>query len=425
MRSPEELNDINANVIEEKKKTDMKSISFEEFEIVIKKWMLVSDPHIILFVMSCYIAIYFPTKAIFAAIIAPSGGGKSEFLAMLKKLPKIYELSTITPNTFLSGMPGKGDASLLPKITGNLMVMKDFTSIISMKWETRSEILGQFREIWDGFMRKVFGNGKERTWEGKLPILVATTEAFDQLQQQNTMLGERFLSYRLGQPDRIEVGRRSMKNHDHAEQMQEEMQDATFAFIKGIDTETLSTGTTIELSEEDKNEIVYLADFTTRARSGIIRDNNMKRDVIFVPQVEMPPRLIGQLMDLLKAAAVCHGGMVTKACKKMIYKVAFDSIPQTNRMVINELAKQDNQSTAEIATELGYPTDPIRMYLENMTMLRICDRIKGKDSEERGNEDRWTIRSSYAEIYRRYHEIETKDPAVSMGDKKDEEFDKF
>lgn len=394
----DELKKHNAITLHKQALAQAKPISLEELEAVFQKWMIMPDLKVLKLLAAFYCANKLSRKAIWLMLIGPSGGGKTELLNALLDLPDIEPISQVTPNTFLSGMPGRNDASLLPKLTNRIMLMKDFTTILSMQRDAKSEIYAQLREIWDGSMKKVFGNGKIATWEGKVSLLAASTQAVDIQQQQMTHLGERFINYRLVMPDRKEVAMRSLDNDNNMESMQNELRIAFFSFIKGID---LTRTELARLPDGDKKALVDLANFATMARSGVIREMGMKKEVIFVPTAEMPTRIAGQLNALASGLVMVNGGAFMAEDMEILYKVMLDSIPQTNKMVAQEMAKADNQTTSEIATALGYPTEPIRMYLENLALLKVCDRVK-----ESGRGDRWTLKPEFAEILRHYEEIE-------------------
>ncbi len=377
-------------------------ISFADLQAVFNKWMLIPDPYILKYIMSCYCANELSQRPVWSIIIAPSGGGKTEFLNSLLPLPKIYSVSTVTPNTFLSGMPGAKDASLLPKLSGKIMLIKDWTVILSMQKDARAEIFGQLRDIHDGSMTKVFGNGQVRTWTGKVSILAACTEAIDMNQQQYTHLGERFIFYRPLMPDRTEVAFRSLKNASKQQDMTRALQNAVFSFLKGVD---FTQQTLPELPMPVQEELVKLAEFTTKSRSGVIRDFGFKKEVLFVPSAEMPTRLLQQVALIGQGAMMVNGGSLKDEDIHMMYKTMLDSIPRTNSLVINEMAKADAQTTAEIAAALGYPTETIRTYLENQALLGVCERIK-----DQGTSDRWTMRADYSEIIREYHKVRVLSP---------------
>lgn len=377
----------------------LEPISFAELQAAFDKWMLLPDRHIVKFLVSCYCANELSQRPVWAMIVAASGGGKTELLNSLLDLPKIYPISSLTPQTFLSGMPGGRDSSLLPRVTGNILIFKDWTVILSMQKDARAELFGQFRDIHDGSMTKEFGNGQKRTWTGKVSILAACTESIDLNQQQNAHLGERFVYYRPVMPERLAVAKRALNNSALQEQMGKELRNAMFAFMKGVKFDEFAV--LPELSDEMKNEMIHLTHFSTLARSSVIRDFGFKKEVIFVPAPEMPTRVLQQLSLLASGAMVANGGQLMQDDIEMIYKTALDSIPRTNYMVIRELAKADGQTTAAIAEALGYPTDTIRTYLENITLIGVCNRQK-----ENGRGDRWTMKREFVEIIMRYEDIQ-------------------
>ncbi len=376
----------------------LEPISFSALKDCFDKWMLIPDKHLIKYIVSCYCANELSQRPVWTIIVAPSGGGKTEVLNSLLALPKIYSLSTVTPNTFLSGMPGGKDASLLPKVNGKMLLFKDWTVILAMQKDARAEIFGQFRDIYDGSMTKAYGNGQHRTWVGKVSIIAASTEAVDMSQQQYTHLGERFVFYRPVMPDRTKVAFRSLENSAHQVEMTKEMQNAVYAFLKSIDFTKYTE--LPRLPSEVERELVLLAEFVTKARSGVIRDFGFKKDVLFVPTPEMPTRVLQQVSLIGQGAMIANGGTLDEGDIAMLYKTMIDSVPRTNWMVIREMAKGNAQTTAAIATALGYPTDTIRTYLENQALLGVCTREKHE-----GKGDKWTIDEGYQRIVERYESI--------------------
>ena len=396
----------------------LKPISFTELEAVFNKWLLIVDPYILRFLMGAYGTIRLKgRKPAWCIIIGPSRGGKTEFLNSLYDLGDIYPMSLLTPQSFLSGMPGGRDASLLPLLGNKIMLFKDWTSVLSMQQDARREIMAQLREIWDGSFKKVFGNGQIRDWEGRVGLIAASTQVVDLAQQMHTTLGERFLNYRIIMPDRKEVTRRSLKNNAIQDVMQRELKDAVYAYIQGIDWGKEIPG----LNEAQTEELIILSDFACKSRSGVIRDAGNRNEVMFVPSAEIPTGL-AQALESIAFSLALQFGKLDEISINMIYKTTLDSIPQTNKMVILEMAKRDEQSTTEIANALGYPNTPIRMYLENLSMLRVCRRMKGKDTEEGGAADRWTMYPEYVEIIRKYEKISPiwSDEEIAMAEKEEE-----
>src|SRR3990167_5877533 len=361
------------------------AIDFPEIEKKIKEWMVVDDPYIIRLICAVVLTNSFSDKGIWMMLIAPSGGGKSALLSGLSFLEEIYEISSLTPQTLLSGMPGRSEASLLPRISGKVMIFKDWTTIMSLHKDAQMEIISQLREIWDGKLVKVFGNGKTMRWEGKVSLLCASTQMVDLFQQRFTSLGERFLNYRIIMPEGKDAGRRALRNRARQNEMEWEIQKAFFAFFKWIKEQKSSA--LPALSEDINQSLIDLAELVVKARSGVIREYSYRQEIVFVPAAELPTRILQQLAGLTAASMILNGGVLKDEDLKMTFKTALDSIPQTNYMVLHQLAQGVNQTTKEIAIALGYPTSPIHRYLENLSMHGLCRRAAGKDTAEGGGEE--------------------------------------
>lgn len=407
--TPEQSEELNMLAERQAELDSLAPITFPELETAIKKWLLIADDGVIKLLCAAYLANKLPAKAVWVFFVGPSGAGKTELLNCLLDLPDIFSISSITANTFISG--ANSNASLLPKLGGKTMIFKDWTTMLSLDRDTQTAIMAQLREIWDGEVSKSFGTGKSITWKGKVGLIAGSTQVIDLAQQQNAKLGERFIFYRILMPDRKEVARRTIFNDGKNAEMSKELRNAFYAFLKGVDVNA-------PIPSDDPvyiEELIRLTDFITQARSSVIRDFGFKKEVLFVPHAEMPTRVTQQLNCLAKSLMIINKGPLTDHDRKIIYKAALDSVPSTNKMVLMQVAKRQNQTTAEIATALGYPTSTIHIYLENMAMLKVLKRYKGSDTEEGGNADRWAMSDDYVSILRTYEMIpdENFTPVVS------------
>jgi len=84
----------------------------------------------------------------------------------------------------------RDNASLLPCLSGKLLVIKDFGSILSLRDDTCREIYGQLREVYDGAYCKEWGNGQKLYWKGKVGIVAAVTPRIDQQHSLHSSLGK-------------------------------------------------------------------------------------------------------------------------------------------------------------------------------------------------------------------------------------------
>ena len=123
------------------------------------RWLYLEDDRFIEVGLASIIAHRFGGDPVWLFLIAPSGSAKTEFLRALTG-DRVHHLSGLTPNTLVSGLnqPGKKDPSLLPVIDGKVLIIKDFTAILSENRKVCSQIFGQLRDIYDGSTAKAFGS---------------------------------------------------------------------------------------------------------------------------------------------------------------------------------------------------------------------------------------------------------------------------
>ena len=125
---------------------------------------------------------------VWLGLVSGSSTGKTETAMALRRLPHVVVASTLSGEAaLLSGTPVKDRAEdatggLLGRVGDRgMLVLKDFTSIISMQRDRRGQILSALREVFDGaWYRDIGGEGGTRLeWHGKLGMVMACTTAYD------------------------------------------------------------------------------------------------------------------------------------------------------------------------------------------------------------------------------------------------------
>ena len=107
--------------------------------------------------LATVVAHNYPGDPVWLFLVGAPGSAKTEIIRTLRT-SKTYSLSSLTQHTLISGLKTKGDdPSLLPKLDGKVLVIKDFTTVLSGRRDVRTEICGQLRDIYDGFCEKSFG----------------------------------------------------------------------------------------------------------------------------------------------------------------------------------------------------------------------------------------------------------------------------
>ena len=358
-------------------KTRIKKLQ-DEFE----EWLLITDLDALTVTVAAVIANRLPGDPLWLFLVAAPSGVKTEYISSLNGLPKIHPLSDLTAQTFASGMKAKNDPSLLPKLSyGTVLVLKDFTTVLSMHRDKRHEILSQLREIYDGAYSKSWGTGKILNWKGKVGLIAGVTTIIDTHYSIYQTLGERFIQYRISQPEPEEVAEVAMRNQGHEKQMREALATAVQEFVEELDLEVVP-----ELGLETIKKLAKLSSFVALARSGVIRDSYGSKEITYVPEPESPPRLAKQLALLAKSLMIC--GLSAEEAYRLCCKVGFDSIHRIRVAVLRLLTKTEGAlSTSSLAEATQYPTNTVRRYLEDLAALKVVK----VEKYGRGKADLWRI----------------------------------
>lgn len=276
------------------------------------------------------------TDPTWGMLIAPPSSLKTEILSATRGGP-VYFLSDLTPRTFASGAQTQdgSDPSLLPKLNGKTLVLKDFTTVLSMQRDRRGEILSQLREIYDGRFDKGFGNGKKVSWQGRVGLIAAVTEAVDQHQGAMSALGERFLYYRMRSSDRTAAARMALSMSTSGNPAREKLSGTITALLSSVNLQRVG-GKPDSKTEE---VLIALADLTTKARAAVIRERG-SRHVTQTMSPEGPGRFVKQLWHLARGHAAIRGAAkVSAEDLALVRRVAADTIPPLRWALLELLAR--------------------------------------------------------------------------------------
>ena len=119
---------------------------------VFDELLYLPDHGAVLVALAGIVANYATGDPVWPLLVGPPGCGKSEIISALTGAPGVWSLSSLTPQTLLSGFERKGTpASLLLQIGEfGILAFKDLTTVLTMHREARAQIVGQLREVADG-----------------------------------------------------------------------------------------------------------------------------------------------------------------------------------------------------------------------------------------------------------------------------------
>lgn len=329
---------------------------------------------------------------LWVVLVSPPSNGKTELLVAASRTPKAYLLSTLTKNTLISGQrlveagavqaadgsieSGRPEPSLLRRLDGKTLIVKDFGTILGLHRDEGNVILGLLREVYDGRVVKSFGTGKVFRWEGKMGFLAGVTPAFDRHSAVQAILGERFLLYRIPARDRELRREQARMALQAAGGEPAHRETLAKAMLQGYGDamrwwEKNSEGVTVPVQVEDV--LVALAELAAYGRAGVIRDG-YNREVRYQAEPEGPARLVKQLRQLTLGLTVVQGKLrADEEELGILRKVAVATMHPFRARVLAALAQRDTAGTADLAKAAGLPYTTAEREIEDAAYLGLVE----------------------------------------------------
>lgn len=361
------------------------------------RYFCLPDPSALILTLAAYAANQLPGPPVWVLFVGPPAGGKTAIIGSVASLPNVHPTGSITVAGLLSGT-GRKDKStdatggLLRKIGEHgIILLKDFGSVLEMPRDSRAPLLMALRELYDGHWTRTLGTdgGQEFSWKGRLGLIGAVTSAIDQAHGVLGLLGERFLLFRLPKFNREDQARAAI-NQLGMESDLKGLESVVQQFVRGLDLNPQSDLPDID----DRERIIKLADFSTRARSAVPRDFR-DRTISDLPETEAPARLAKALMQLLRGLDVI--GNDRASSWRILGKAALDCLPAIRLRIIRTLnVSATPMSTSEIATAVGCPTITTLRALEDLTAHEVTERLP----EKVGNAYVWQLTECTIEQYK-------------------------
>lgn len=354
-------------------------VTLAEAKKVVQKWLHLGEGEDIVVdvVLGAVVANRFGGDPVWLFFVGPPGIIKTEILRTLSEWRETYMLSTLTPSTLISGFVQRNgeDPSLLPKLNGLVLILKDFTAILEMPREARQQILGDLRDGYDGQMSKAFGSeAGTRSYRSKFGILAAVTPAIDRHWSVGQQLGERFLKIRIAASDTRSRIARAMKNSGQEEQMRRELAEAMEGALLGCE---VNNEQAVSIDPQVLEWLIDLADCVAVLRSVVARDGYTKA-IEYAPEPEVGTRLGKQFAKLARGIAAVRGKTEVGVEEyQLIRRIARDTLPSNRRRIVGiiyRLFEGGFKSTQAIAEKLNMPTETAKFDLEDLWLLQIVKR---------------------------------------------------
>ena len=343
----------------------------DQYLRVLSQWLYLEDLEAVDIIMATALSIYLPGDPVWLFLIAPAGSTKTELLRSFSGEP-FYSISTMTPQTLISGLKGNKNIDLLPQLDGKVLIIKDFTSILSKKSEDQSAIFADLREAYDGYLEKSFGSGVgTKRCHSRFGLIAGVTGVIDMYRVIHSLLGERFLKCRLHNTAEAAINRAG-DLAGKEEEMRRALAEATRNCFAYYATHTKGQDT-ITVDKETHEQVKALANITAKLRSEVARDRWHK--VQYQPQAEVGTRLTKQFLKLAQGLAIFYeqdsvGGKEYQA----LLRIAQDTVASQRMQLVLALAGTEPLSTKEAGYRAKIPTETTKELLEDLWMLNLVDR---------------------------------------------------
>ena len=331
-------------------------------------------------------------EPVWIMVVGGSGFGKTETIAPLSALPLVHMASSISSEGALLSATPKRDKTkgatggMLAQIgSRGLLVLKDFTTILSMNRDARAQIIAAFREIADGRWERSVGTdgGRKLVWEGKIGMVAAATAAIDNAHAVLSEMGSRFTFVRMGETEEgTEIAKRALANVGHETQMRKELSDAYRGLLEYGELQPA-----LEINDAIRDAFIAMANLSSLARSPVTRD--YRGQIEHIGDREAPTRMVKVIMQIWRACGVIgmtqaagvggHLAAIHRIGAEAAPQITGDPAPgggasrlssrQTRLRSTSDMERPDGKGwlmTAEVANRLGHPVQTVLRSLQDM-----------------------------------------------------------
>lgn len=305
-------------------------------------------------------------------VVSGSGAAKTETVSPLIGAGAHITSTITSEGPLLSGTAARertkdATGGLLRKLGDRgLLVVKDVTSILSMSREPRGQVLAALREVYDGRWERnigVDGGRTTLTWTGRIVVIGAVTTAWDKAHSVVAAMGDRFLLVRMDSTKgRIRAGQQAIDNTGDETTMRADLSKVVAELLS-----TIEPAAPLDLTGDEAERVLALADVVTLARTGVERD--YRGDVIDAHAPEMPTRFAKQLAQVIRGGLAL--GMARDYALQVATRCARDSVPPLRLAVLLDLLAEPHSTTHAVRKRLDKPRSTVDRELQALHMLGL------------------------------------------------------
>ena len=370
------------DVVERVPETGAPRLSFPELIKVYKKHLRMNAAAIgaLKAIFAVIVSNQISGDPVWLFIVSPAGSGKTALLMSTSEYSKVICASSITPHALVSGFRSERDPSLIPRLDGNVFVLKDFTEVLSMMPSDQESIYSTLRGAYDGRVEKIFGNGFQRVYDCHFSMIAGVTAAIHG--SNRAAMGERYLRYEMIgalKSKHSKQIRRAIDQIGNETEMDKELRPAVARYLSGVKVD-LSTIRN-RIPAKFVKRIIAVAQVVSLLRAEVPRDWR-SGDVTYRPQSEIGTRLGKQLAKFAIALSVVEGkDAVDDETYQLTEKVALDTAVGFHLNVVEAIVESGGLAGTTTADNIGklafIPRSTLSRVLDDLTLLGAIQKGDG------------------------------------------------
>lgn len=322
-------------------------------------------------------SIKFKGEPLWMYLIGVSGAGKSLALEATLASSEVLYRTAITHRSLLSGFNGEDDPSLLAKLPGRSLVVKDYSNVLALPHYEQDLLFSILREAYDGRVYRDYGNGVIRQYpppdspyeDCRFSFVAGVTPEI--YARNNSALGERFLRFHIPRTgaDDLRAIETVMDDSWRTHQQSKRRAAAVAGFLGRNGDTPFDQIKPPSMPEWYKKRLISLAQFVGYCRSHVSRT---KDDLDYDPAVESGTRMAKQLLKL--SYSICRI-MGKTTCDKDVYrlvrKVAWDTAHGWRRSIYKAIYTQGEGECDAISRLTGFSRTTVFRQLRDMHALGL------------------------------------------------------
>lgn len=343
-------------------------------------------------------ASHIPGDPLWMFLVGPPSTGKTVIVDSFGMDKEHCEsLSKLTATQLISGWKDpedpEADPSIFPRLKNRTMLIKDYTTVISMPGDQQEHLYGMLRDAYDGHVRIQYGNGKLVEIDDVYFSLLAGVT--DKIKEDNRAdLGERFLRIEVIDDktyDRFAVAEAALDTSVMTTERRQQLAYLGSAFQSNVSRAHLAadaafaSGIYPSLEPSVKTNLNYLSQVVGTMRTNVRRKGE---EILYRPRVEGGSRVAKQLMKVgTSLSFLLNRPSIDSTIYGYLRSVALDTV-QGYRLDLCRLLMEAERGldSQEIANKIGAGKSSTVRLLKDLQAIGVVRNRKAQNGYTGGRD---------------------------------------